>query len=303
MNPSTPSSENLSWQGVFPALVTPLDAQGDVDAGRLSALCDYLIQKGVHGLIPLGSTGEFYALTDSEREIVLRATLDGAAGRVPVIAGANGGSTESVARYCRQAEDLGCHAVMLAAPYYSLPTLPELFHHLQCIDQAIGLPIMLYNYPGRTGIDMTPEFVEQLTELPHIASIKESSGEMQRVPEIIRRCGDRMSVVCGCDTLALQSFFSGAVGWVGGVVNVIPALHVRLFDLAVTQQDPAAAQELFYRLLPLLSLMEDGGRYTQYVKSACGLMGQPVGPVRQPLEVPSSEELDRIDALLEPLRS
>jgi 4-hydroxy-tetrahydrodipicolinate synthase len=180
--------------------------------------------------------------------------------------------------------------VLLAPPYYSLPTPDELFEHFRAVDGAIGIPIMLYNYPGRTGVDMRPDFIERLAALSNVRYVKESTGEIARISELLRRCGDRLDVFCGCDTVALESFLIGAIGWVGGVANVVPQAHVRLYELAAVKHDYAAARDLYFRLLPLLSLMEGGGKYTQFVKAGCGLAGHSVGPPRRPLGPATAEE-------------
>jgi 4-hydroxy-tetrahydrodipicolinate synthase len=283
-----------AFHGVFAALVTPMQADGDVAYPQLAAFADHLIRQGVHGLIPLGSTGEYYALSCEERERVIRTTREVADGRLPVVAGTNAGSTRDVIGFSRQAEQLGCDGVMLAAPYYSLPRLDELFAHFQAVNDAVGVPIMIYNYPGRTGVDMPPDFLERLAELKNIRYVKESTGEMPRITELLRRCGDRLGVFCGCDTIALESLLVGAAGWVGGVANVLPASHVRLYELVVEQQDYSAARALFFEMLPALELMEGGGKYTQWVKAACGLMGHACGPPRRPLGPASESECVRL---------
>lgn len=280
--------------GILAALVTPMTEAEELDCDALRRFVDYLIAEGVHGLIPLGSTGEYYALSPEERETVVRVTLEAATGRAPVVVGASAGSTREVVAYCRQAHALGADAVMLAAPYYSLPTEDELFEHFRLVAESTELPIVLYNYPGRTGVDMTPGLIARLAELDRIQYVKESSGEVARVGEIIRTCGEKITVLCGCDTAALESFVLGAAGWVGGVVNVLPGGHVELYRLAVEQGDFAAARTHYYRMLPLLSLMEAGGKYTQYVKAGCELTGHPVGPPRRPLLPPTDEETARL---------
>ena len=288
-------------RGVFPALVTPMTAGREVDRPTLAALVNSLIEDGgVHGVIPLGSTGEYYALSAEERREVLETTLEAAGGRVPVLAGANAGATRDVVAYSRQAEQMGAAGVLLAAPYYSLPGPDELFEHFRAVSDSIGVPIMLYNYPGRTGVDMTPDLIGRLAELEQVRYVKESSGDVSRVSEVIRRCGERITVFCGCDTAALESFVLGATGWVGGVVNVLPKQHVELFDLAVEKQDFLAARDLYYRMLPTLALMEGGGKYTQFVKAGCQVTGRPVGPPRQPLLPAESEEVRQLEQALRP---
>jgi len=283
MNTGSNITRPGNFHGVFVALVTPLQADGEIEYAKLGAFAEYLIGQGVHGLIPLGSTGEYYALSADERERVIRTTVEAAAGRVPVVAGTNAGSTREVLAYSRQAEQLGCDGVMLAPPYYSLPQAEELLVHFRAVSDAIGIPIMLYNYPGRTGVDMSPELIEQLAALENVRYVKESTGELPRMTELLRRCGDRLGVFCGCDTLSLPSLMVGAIGWVGGVANVLPSSHSRLYELTVVQKDYVAARELFFELLPILELMEGGGKYTQWVKAACGLMGHACGPPRGPL--------------------
>jgi 4-hydroxy-tetrahydrodipicolinate synthase len=287
-----------NFHGVFAALATPMNASDEIDDDKLAELVDHLINKGVHGLIPLGSTGEYYALANGERERVLRVTLEAAAGRVPVVAGTNGGATRDVVAFSRQAEQLGCAGVMLAAPYYSLPRPEELLVHFKTVNDAIGVPIMLYNYPGRTGVDMSPEFIERLAKLKNLRYVKESTGEMPRITELLRRCGNRLGVFCGCDTIALESLMVGAIGWVGGVVNVLPASHAALYELTVVRQDYEAARKLFFQMLPTLELMEGGGKYTQWVKAACGLMGHDCGPPRLPLCRASRSECAELRAAL-----
>ena len=278
--------------GILVALVTPMTADEEVDYATLEKKVDYLISQGVHGLIPLGSTGEFYALTSQERQQVLQTTLNAAGGRVPVVAGANAGSTRDVVAYSRQAEQLGAAGVMLAAPYYSLPKPEELLEHFRAVNDAITIPIMLYNYPGRTGVDMKPDFLERLCELPRVRYVKESTGETARISTLLRCCGDRLGIFCGGDAVALESLLLGAVGWVGGVANAVPRSHVELYRLTVEQNNVHAARALFFQMQPLLELMEAGGHYTQWVKAACALMGRPVGPPRHPL-LPASDSAVR----------
>ena len=292
---------DTTFEGVFSALVTPMTADEQVDHNSLADFVDYLIERGgLHGLIPLGSTGEYYALSPDERKAVVATTLEATAGRVPVLVGANAGGTRQVIEYARQAEAMGAAGVLLAAPYYSLPTPDELFEHFRAVNDAIGVPIMLYNYPGRTGVDMTPELIERLAELEQVQYVKESSGDVSRVGQIIRRCGERITVFCGCDTAALESFVLGATGWVGGVVNVLPKQHVELFDLAVGKNDFSAARDLYYQMLPTLGLMEGGGKYTQFVKAGCQVMGHPVGPPRGPLLPAERDEVEQLRQALQP---
>ena len=301
-SPKTPSARDGRFFGIYTALVTPMTRDQEVDYQKLESFTDYLIGAGLHGLTPLGSTGEFYALSPEERTQVLGVVLRTANKRIPVVPGTNAGSTREVIAYSRQAEKMGCAGVMLAAPYYSLPTQEELFAHFKAVNDAIGIPIMLYNYPGRTGVDLTPEFVARLAELKNIRCIKESTGEMPRIAMIQRLCGDAMKVFCGCDTIAVQSFLVGAVGWTGGVVNALPRCHVKVWDLCQAGKFDAAAR-YYKKFLPVLELMEGGGRYTAWVKAACQIMGHDCGNPRQPLGPATKEEMAKLKQALAGCRS
>jgi 4-hydroxy-tetrahydrodipicolinate synthase len=292
------SDQDKKFGGIYVATVTPMNDKDQVNYDMLGKFTEGLIDSGVHGLIPLGSTGEFYALTPDERHDVLKGTIEAAAGRVPVLAGTNAGSTQDVVSYSQQAEKLGASGLLLAAPYYSLPTLDELYEHFKAVNDAIGIPIMLYNYPGRTGVDITPDFVERLTALKNIQYIKESSGDVTRISELIQRFKGRIGVFCGCDTISLESFVLGAAGWVGGIANVLPKTHVKLYDLASVQGDIPAARKFYYEIMSALQLIEGGGQYTQYVKAGCEIMGNSVGPPRGPLKPVSKEAYENLKKIL-----
>lgn len=293
-----PTRQNKKFTGIYTAMVTPMKQDQSVDYKILEKVVDYQIEQGIHGLIPLGSTGEFYALTDQERDKVIEVVLKTVAGRVPVLAGTNAASTQMVVEYSRRAEKAGVDGLLLAPPYYSLPTLDELYEHYRAVNDAIGIPIMLYNYPGRTGVDMTCDFIESLMELDRVRYVKESTGQITRISDLIGRCGDRLGVFCGGDTVALESFALGAIGWVGGIANVLPAEHVELYNLCVIQKDYDAARDHYYKILPALRTIEDSGKYTQYVKAGCEIMGNPVGPPRGPLHPVSSDAYENLKEIL-----
>jgi len=297
------SGKEKNFRGVYVASVTPMTQSREVDYDMLGKFVDGLVNNGVHGIIPLGSTGEFYALTPQERQDVIKGTLEAVDGRVPVIAGTNASSTADVIEYSKQAEKLGVDGLLLAAPYYSLPTLDELYEHFKAVNDAVGIPIMLYNYPGRTGVDLVPDFVERLTALNNVKYIKESTGDITRISEIIKRIGDRIGVFCGGDLIPLESFVLGAIGWVGGIANVLPKSHVKLFELAVVKGDFPAARKFFYEIFYALQAIETSGIYTQYVKAGCEIMGNPVGPPRMPLMPVSKEDYAKLKEILSTITS
>lgn len=289
------------FSGVFTALVILMIFDEELDLGALAAHVDRQVADGVHGLVALGSTGEYYALSPAERESVVRTVVGAARGRVPVLAGPNAGSTRDAVAYARQAEKAGASGLLVSAHYYSLPSPDELVEHVRAVAGATPLPVVLYNYPARTGVDMTPDVVGRLAETPTVRYIKESTGDITRVSAIVRRCGARMAVFCGCDTEALESFALGATGWVTGVANIAPKPAVELFRLAADRQDLPAARAAHYRLLPLLEHLESCSRYTQAVKAGCAIAGHPVGPPRRPLRPLAGADVDALRGVVEPL--
>lgn len=280
--------------GIIAALVTPMGRSGEIDVGMLERHLDRLMGEGIHGVLPLGSTGEFFSLNESERESVLKATFRTCGGKVPVIVGATEAGTRETIENCVRAEKFGASAVLLAAPFYATPTPDELVAHFRSVDRAIGIPIVLYNCPGRTHVDMKPELIERLAELKNVRYIKESSGDLTRTGEIIRRCGRRLTVLCGSDGEALASFAMGGAGWVTGAANFLCRELVEFYEMALVRGEADAARERFYRLLPVLSLLEGEGKYVQYTKAACEVFGIEAGPPRPPLYPATAEEVTRI---------
>jgi len=288
--------------GVYAAMATPMHRNGELNRSGISTLTDWLIGQGVQGLVPLGTTGEFYTLTREERTVVTTTVIEAAAGRVPVVVGVNSGSTREVLDLAREALDAGAAALMIAAPYYSLPRRAEIIAHFGAVADALSAPVMLYNYPGRTGIDITPDLVTELAQRGYITAVKESSGDAGRISLLRQLCGEGVAVLCGCDTLPLESFAAGAVGWVGGGVNFLPREHLALFEMIVGKGDLLQGRQLAERLLPALRFLEDGGAYTQRVKAGMELVGIPAGPPRLPLLAASELEIRELRQLLTELK-
>ncbi len=295
------------FRGVYAVTVTPFDAQGEVDEAALRRHVRWLLDEGgVHGIIPAGSTGEFAFLSEVERKRVAEIAIDEVDHSMPVIVGSAACATRDTIRYARMAQSLGADGVMVVAPYYGHLSQAELFVHFSTLAQSVDIPIMLYNNPGASGSDLMPETVARLAEFERIAAIKESSGIMQRVSEIQRLCGERVEVLCGCDTLPLEMFLMGVGAWVAAPANIVPRECVSLYELAVEQRDlpedmPQAlprALALYHRLLPLFQLFENSGQYVQLNKAALEMMGRPVGKPRLPLMPPDEEMKRRLREIL-----
>jgi 4-hydroxy-tetrahydrodipicolinate synthase len=277
-----PSKRNLSmktFRGTYTVMITPFAASGEVDVEALRGFVDWQIEQGIHGLIPLGSTGEFLSLDDDEKALVAETVITQAAGRVPVLIGTGAEDTREVVRLSRRAERLGADGVMIIPPFYSTPTDDEIVHHYKTIADAIALPIMVYNNPSTANVDLKPALVARLAEIDNCLYIKESTLEVTRVRDIIRLCGDRMTVFGGI--LGFESFVEGAQGWVAVASNVMPNAMARIFSLVADQGAIVAARKLYLENLPLIEFV-GGQAYVAGTKALLGHMGFAAGAPRPP---------------------
>jgi 4-hydroxy-tetrahydrodipicolinate synthase len=278
----------MSFRGTYTVMVTPFDDAGQVDVQVLGQFVEWQIASGIHGLIPLGSTGEFLSLTDAERTLVAHTVIARAAGRVPVLIGTGTENTADVVRYSREAEALGADGVMIIPPFYSTPTDDEIFEHYRVVAEAINIPIMLYNNPATANVDLKPRLVARLSEIENCRFIKESTMDITRVRDILRLCGDRMKVFGGI--LGFESFVEGACGWVAVASNVMPAEMSRLFALSQDGADIRAARQLYHDCLPVIEFV-GGQAYVAGSKSLLRRMGFEVGLPRPPrLPLPPDKE-------------
>lgn len=277
------------YRGVYAVPCTAFAKDGRVDEPAMRRHLRFILDEGgVHGIIPTGSTGEFAFLSEQERRSVVAMTLDEVAGQVPVLPGATGVSTSEAIRYAQFAQEAGADGVMVLSPYYGHPDQEELYQHFKTVAENIEIPIMLYNNPA-SGVDMLPPLVARLAEIDNIRAIKESTGEMQRVAEIMMLCGDKIEVLCGCDTLPMEMFAMGVQGWVAAPSNVIPRQCVELYELVAVKHDLVDGWALYSKLLPLFAMFEESGKYVQLAKAALEMLGRPIGAPRRPL-LPASEE-------------
>lgn len=290
------------FRGTYTVLITPFTADGkSVDVPALKRLVNWQIEQGIHGLIPLGSTGEFLSMTREERQLVTETCVKTAAGRVPVLIGTGAEWTDECVALSKEAQELGADGVMIIPPYYSSPTEAELFEHYRRVGEAISVPIMVYNNPATANVDLTPSIVARLSRIDNCRYIKESTLEVTRVRDIIELCGDRMTVFAGI--LGYESFWLGAQGWVAVCSNLIPGMSARLFELVADEKDVDQALALYKKMLPIVKWV-GGHRYVAASKDALAMMGLPVGAPRPPrLPLPAADaaalrvELDRLGLL------
>ena len=268
-----------TFRGTFTVMITPCDAQGRIDLKAMADFTEWQIREGIHGLIPLGSTGEFLSLSEEERDGVAETVIRTAAGRVPVLLGTGAEDTREVVRLSRKAEHLGADGVMIIPPFYSTPTEDELYHHYKVVADAISIPIMVYNNPATANVDLRPPLVARLATIEGCNYIKESTLEVTRVRDIIRLAGERMTVFGGI--LGFESFVEGAQGWVAVASNVAPAPLAKLFELVVDEGRIAEGRALYLKWLPLIEAV-GGQRYVAGTKALLTHMGFAAGPPQPP---------------------
>lgn len=271
----------MELKGILPALVTPFDAKGDVDFKTLEKLLEYQLAKGVSGFVPLGSTGEYYAMSNAERADVLRCVKEVVGDRALLIAGTNSGSTRDVIAHTETAKKLGYDTVLLAPPYYALPSQEELIAHYQAVLDAVDVELIVYNYPPRVGVEVGFETLDAFADNPRVIGIKESSGNLLRAIEIKKRYGDKYQLSCGSDDQALDFFMWGATSWICGPANFLIDPVVSFYN-KFTAGDLIGAQEEMRKMFPVMASLESG-KFVQKVKYGCELVGFPVGDARRPL--------------------
>jgi 4-hydroxy-tetrahydrodipicolinate synthase len=279
---------SMAFRGTFTVMITPFDAAGELDLAALAQFVDWQIASSIHGLIPLGSTGEFLSLSNDETTAVIETVVRKAAGRVPVIVGTGAEDTREVVRRSRAAERLGADGVMIIPPFYCTPSEDELYHHYKTASDAIGIPVMIYNNPAVTNVDLTPPIVARLASIEGCQYIKESTLEITRVRDIIRLCGDRLTVFGG--VLGFESFVMGAQGWVAVASNVAPGPMARLFELVADEGRVAEAHALYLHWLPIIEAVF-GPLFVGGTKALLTHMGFGAGLPRPPrLPLPPAQD-------------
>jgi 1-pyrroline-4-hydroxy-2-carboxylate deaminase len=283
---------SASWGGVFPAAVTLFQPDHAIDYPATLKHVDRLIAAGAQGLIVLGSVGENCSLEADEKRELLRAAVARVAGKVPVLAGVAEYTTSLACRFACDAKRLGADGLMVlpAMAYRADPR--EALAHLRAVARAAPLPVMCYNNPPSYGVDLVPPLFAELADEENVVAIKESSGDVRRITDLVNLFGDRFLLFCGVDDLVLESYALGAVGWVSGLVNAFPDENRRLWDL-LTDGNLEGARALYRWYTPLLHL-DTYPKLVQYIKLAmaeCGLGAETVRPPRLSLV---SEERERI---------
>jgi len=284
------------FKGSLVALITPFQ-DGEVDVARLEEIVEYHVDSGTHGLVPCGTTGESATLSHEEHDLVIETVVRKADGRIPVLAGTGSNSTAEAIRMTAFARDIGADGALVITPYYNKPTQEGMFRHFEAVAMAVDIPIVLYNVPPRTAIDMTAETVARLAEIPGIIGIKEASGSVDRVVEIQRVCD--IDVLSGDDSLTLPLMSVGAKGVISVAANVVAKLVVDLVDFAAAG-DFARAKELHFRLFPLFkALFVETSPIP--VKAAAAMVGLSGPDLRLPLVKASETTSKKLESVLNEL--
>lgn len=287
--------------GVMSAVVTPFTGpDAEVDEPRLRELIEQTIAAGIHGLVPCGSTGEFAAMSLDERRNVIEIVLDQTRGRVPVIPHVAAMTTRDAVSLAKHAEASGAAAVMAVAPYYEPLTVGEIKNYFRAVADSVSVPVVLYNLPVATGVNLTPEDVADLARgTENIRYVKDTTGDLSQAARLIHDYGDVITTFVGWDTLFFASLLEGSPGSIVGAANFVTPQLRAVYD-AVQGNDIATAKAEWLRLFPIMQFLVSGG-YVAAVRGALDILGQPVGPARAPIEDLEPSRRVELESLLKDL--
>lgn len=287
----------MRFEGIYTPVVTPFRPDFEIDRDRFATVVEYLIEAGVHGLVIAGTTGEYYAQTPEERVELMRLARDLIKGRVPLIVGTGAIRTEDSVAFAVAAKAAGADALLVATPPYAVPTGREIALHALAIDRAANLPVMLYNYPGRMGVNMDEEALDRLGRNPNFCAIKESSGDPNRL-HMLARDYPHIQLSCGMDDQALEFFAWGARSWVCAGSNFAPEAHIALYETCAVRGDFTTGRRMMSAMMPLMRVLEQGGKFIQAIKHGLTLRGIDCGPPRRPLQPLNKDEKRELEEVI-----
>ena len=273
----------MQFEGIYTPVITPYHNDFSLNQDALEATINRLIEAGVHGLIIAGTTGEYYAQSSDERVEMMSVAHEIIAGRRPMIVGTGAIRTEDSILYAKAAKKAGADALLIATPPYAYPTGREIALHALAIDRAADLPAMLYNYPGRMCVNMDEETLDRLGRSPNFCAIKESSGDPNRL-HMLARDYPHIALSCGMDDQALEFFAWGARSWVCAGSNFAPEAHIALYQSCAVEGNFTKGRAIMSAMLPLMRVLEQGGKFVQCIKYGLTQRGIDAGPPRKPLQ-------------------
>ena len=287
----------MRFEGIYTPLVTPYHTDFSVNEAALEAVVDHLVVGGVNGIIVAGTTGEYYAQTAEERVWMMNRVRDLIAGRVPMIVGTGAIRTEDSIEYAKAAVAAGADALLVATPPYASPTGREIALHALAIDRAANLPVMLYNYPGRMCVNMDEECLDRLGRSPNFCAIKESSGDINRL-HMLARDYPHIALSCGMDDQALEFFAWGARSWVCAGSNFAPEAHIALYRACAVEGDFSKGRAIMSAMMPLMRVLEQGGKFVQCIKHGLSTRGIDAGPPRKPLQPLNKDDKRELEEVI-----
>ena len=287
----------LRFDGVYTPIVTPHSEDHAIDRDRFAEVVEHLIASGVHGIIVAGTTGEYYAQSMEERVALMRLAKERINGRLPLIVGTGAMRTEDSIVYAEAAREIGADGILVASPPYAAPTEKENALHALAIDRAANLPVMLYNYPGRMGVEMGVEYLDRVGRSPNFCAVKESSGSPDRL-HLLARDYPHIQLSCGMDDQALEFFAWGARSWVCAGSNFLPAEHIALHQACAVEGDFTKGRRIMSAMLPLMRVLEQGGKFVQCIRHGLASQGIPVGPPRRPLQALNHDEKRALERVI-----
>ncbi len=290
----------MQFEGIWTPIVTPTHDDHSINEEALAQTVEHLIKGGVHGIITAGTTGEYYAQSHDERIHLAKEIKKMIDGRVPLVMGTGALRTEESIAFAKAAKDIGADALLVATPPYSVPTGREIALHALAIDRAANMPVMLYNYPGRMGVNMDEETLDRLGRSPNFCGIKESSGDINRL-HLIARDYPHLGLLCGMDDQALEFFAWGARGWVCAGSNFAPEAHVALYKSCVLEGDFTKGRAIMSAMMPLMRVLEQGGKFIQCIKHGLTMRGIPAGPPRKPLQPLNKDDKRALEEVIRTL--
>ncbi|MBO9468350.1 dihydrodipicolinate synthase family protein [Tropicibacter sp. R15_0] len=291
----------MKFDGIYTPVITPYFEDGRIDRDGFVAMIEHLIASGVQGLINGGSTGEYYAQSLEERQDMARLAKEVIGDRLPLIVGTVAIRLEESIAMAETAAQIGADALLVGTPPYSVPTERENALNALAIDRAADLPIMLYNYPGRMGVEMGQEFLDRVGRSRNFCAIKESSGDINRV-HLLARDYPHIQMSCGMDDQALEFFAWGARSWVCAGSNFLPREHVALWRACAVEGDFDKGRRIMSAMMPLMRVLEQGGKFIQCVKYGCELSGQRAGTLRPPLRALNKDDKRQLEQVVRVLK-
>lgn len=281
---------NTQFQGIYAVVVTPFHEDGTFDFESAKKNLDWLIGQGVQGVCILGATGEYQSISDEEHMEYVREIVPYVKDRVSVIVGASRERPEDVVKLVNNIKECGAHAAMVLPSFYCHPSQDEIVEHYRYIEEQTKFPIVAYNNPGSAGIEIGREAFREIMALPYTAIVKESSGSMQKLTEVLNDAPEKVSVFCGCDNLAYESFADGACGWICMLANVAPKQCVELYEAVYVEENLKKGKEIYKEILPALNVLESFPKPVQALKYGLSQKGLNGGYVRRPRMELNEEE-------------